>query len=397
MNILYITSFYYPNEVGGAEIQTRNMAELMALNNTVFVICFDAEKRNLIEKKNGVNVIRLFVPSLSEMLIEQSKNRSPVSKFKLLKVIFSKKINNQLKINLNSVARSEIKVIPDIIHFSSNFIQFNIEILFNSIFELFPKSKRIVSIHDHFLLGRRTDYPHNKIPFWSTYKINIIKKYIRSFICPSKYISSIVKEDFGNSDIEILELPHYIPFSYSSEENSDSIINIMYAGNFEYQKGPDIVSKVFTKLYDSSFGNKVKLFLVGNGRYKKQCEEILDKIPSDKIVLKPKLCRKELFELMKKMEFVIVPSRYNETFGLIAAESIMAGAIPLVTNRGALPEVVNYNKNLIFNSEDELLQLLKKLISDLALLRNIKGDLIKKAKEYNVDEFSSKLNFFYRN
>jgi len=45
-------------------------------------------------------------------------------------------------------------------------------------------------------------------------------------------------------------------------------------------------------------------------------------------------------ELFAWAEVVVVPSRWAEAFGLVAAEAMAAGAAVVVSDAGALPEVV---------------------------------------------------------
>lgn len=49
----------------------------------------------------------------------------------------------------------------------------------------------------------------------------------------------------------------------------------------------------------------------------------------------------EAFNLMGESRVVLVPSQWEEPFGRVAAEALAAGAIPLVSDIGGLPEVVD--------------------------------------------------------
>jgi len=50
--------------------------------------------------------------------------------------------------------------------------------------------------------------------------------------------------------------------------------------------------------------------------------------------------REELFQLMARCAVLLMPVRWDEPFGLVAAEAQMAGCPVVGYRRGALPEVV---------------------------------------------------------
>ncbi|MCU0606094.1 MAG: glycosyltransferase family 4 protein [Candidatus Edwardsbacteria bacterium] len=52
------------------------------------------------------------------------------------------------------------------------------------------------------------------------------------------------------------------------------------------------------------------------------------------------LLRRNTWERMRAAEMVLVPSLCAEAFGLVAVEAMACGALPVVSDRGALPEVV---------------------------------------------------------
>ncbi|HPI37268.1 MAG TPA: glycosyltransferase family 4 protein [Ignavibacteriaceae bacterium] len=394
MTILYITSFYSPNEVGGIEVQTRAMAESMCEDHDVYLLCFDSSGKNSFDIINGVKVIRTYVPGLSDILLKRYLSRERQSKLKLFLTIFSWRINSHLKKAVKKVLRNTLEKNPEIIHFSSNFVQFNFANLLKTISKLYPYTPKIISIHDHFLLGRSTVPPNMRVLIWSLYKRKILAKYSLYYICPSTYFSNLIVEDLRKENQFVLTLNHFIPFKYEIYPRKDDYIKILFAGNFEYQKGPDIVSRAFVDLF-VLFPMKLKLYLVGDGEYRNVCEEILKEIPDEFKFFSSKLEREKLFQLMKQMDFVVVPSRYNESFGLVAAEAILAGALPIVSNKGGLPEVVNFVDDLIFINEPELFNLLKNLIVDKTKFHQLKIDIKSQLIKFSPENYKLKLNNFY--
>ena len=56
--------------------------------------------------------------------------------------------------------------------------------------------------------------------------------------------------------------------------------------------------------------------------------------------------------VLEKMDLILVPSIVNETFGRVSVEALRLGKRILVSDRGGLPETVDYSENLIVKSEN---------------------------------------------
>jgi glycosyltransferase involved in cell wall biosynthesis len=64
--------------------------------------------------------------------------------------------------------------------------------------------------------------------------------------------------------------------------------------------------------------------------------------------------RDDVYTVMKAADMVIVPSRVRESFGFAAAEPMALGVPVAVSNRGGLPEVVDFGRcGQIFEPDDE--------------------------------------------
>lgn len=56
--------------------------------------------------------------------------------------------------------------------------------------------------------------------------------------------------------------------------------------------------------------------------------------------------------VLSKMDLILVPSIIEETFGRISVEALRLGKRVLVSNKGGLPETVNFNNNFIVENDD---------------------------------------------
>ena len=70
------------------------------------------------------------------------------------------------------------------------------------------------------------------------------------------------------------------------------------------------------------------------------------------------------------------------------------GCVPIVSNKGGLPEVVNYNKNYLFNDEIELDEKLKYTINNCKNVDTLK--IINNAKKFKIENTIKQLSIEYK-
>lgn len=143
----------------------------------------------------------------------------------------------------------------------------------------------------------------------------------------------------GSNDVDSSSIPVKNLFC-------DSAINLLFVGRFDPQKGVDYLLKVFADYSRED----VHLYLIGDSvistnDYKKINDErihFLGWIPHGNIGAYYQSC-----------DAVIMPSRW-EAFGLVAIETMKYKKPVIVSNRGALPELVKDGYNgYVFKMEDE--------------------------------------------
>jgi glycosyltransferase involved in cell wall biosynthesis len=84
--------------------------------------------------------------------------------------------------------------------------------------------------------------------------------------------------------------------------------------------------------------------------------------------------RQDIYSVMRKADIVCVPSVCREGFGLVAAEAMILGRPVIVSNKGALPDIVQQGRaGSIFSLErpQELTAAIRKLVSDLVYVRRV--------------------------
>lgn len=130
---------------------------------------------------------------------------------------------------------------------------------------------------------------------------------------------------------------------HASEMNSQEI-NLLFVGRIDYQKGLDLFLATY---YQEPFTG-IHLYVIG--------ESLLDNVKmnnDEKTTYLGWVENKELDAYYQECDAVIMPSRW-EGFGLVAIESMRNSKPVIVSNRGALPELVQNQVNgYVFNLDDK--------------------------------------------
>lgn len=109
-------------------------------------------------------------------------------------------------------------------------------------------------------------------------------------------------------------------------------INLLFVGRFDPQKGVDILLKTFKNVKN----NNIRLYLAGGTVVSNDIYNINE---DERIKFLGWISHNEIEKYYCGCDAVIMPSRW-EAFGLVAIEAMKYGKPVIVSNRGALPELV---------------------------------------------------------
>lgn len=160
------------------------------------------------------------------------------------------------------------------------------------------------------------------------------------------------------------------------EVNSNKI-NLLFIGRFDKQKGLDLLLTFFST-YKT---NQIELYVIGESVIAKETEF---SYPNN-VHFIGKVDNSLIDEYIQKVDALIVPSRW-EGFGLVAVEAMRNKKPPIVSNKGALPEVVgNSSCGYVFDLDD--LDTLKKILDNLS--KETLKDIGEKSYQRYLDMFTS--------
>ncbi|MGC8870639.1 MAG: glycosyltransferase family 4 protein, partial [Brevinematia bacterium] len=117
--------------------------------------------------------------------------------------------------------------------------------------------------------------------------------------------------------------------------------------------------------------------------YDEEINEILKKIPEDRIEFTGKISDEEIVKLYNESELFIFPS-LHEGFGLPPLEAMACGCPVLASNSSSIPEIC-IDAAMYFNPLDieDIANKLIKATSNTSLLEELRQKGIERAKKFN--------------
>jgi len=162
---------------------------------------------------------------------------------------------------------------------------------------------------------------------------------IDAYICPSNFHKNMLKKG-GVDEDKLFHIPNFIDtqeFTPVYEPNEDYIT---YFGRLSYEKG------VFTLLNAVSKVRNVKLVIIGNGPIKDLLNEKIKELHLQKRVwLAGYKTGRELYDIVKKSKFVVVPSECYENAPYSILEAMALGKPVIGSRIGGIPELIQDGVN----------------------------------------------------
>ena len=159
---------------------------------------------------------------------------------------------------------------------------------------------------------------------------------------------------------------------------------ILAIGRLNRQKGFDILIKSFAK---SDLKNRIKLVILGEGKERKNLEELIAELKlKNQVLLFGKVDNPFIY--MKYAKFFIMSSRY-EGFGNVLLEALACGAPIIATDcETGTSEIIKNGKNgLLVPVEDEnaLKLAMEKLFYDREFYMKLKSNTRKSVEKYGIE------------
>lgn len=164
-----------------------------------------------------------------------------------------------------------------------------------------------------------------------------------------------VKRDFGRVDWLERENGFVLVARVVREKKIESAIKIISGVR---KRGYDVHLHILSGIGDNRYWMELRRMSAG----------------MDWIHWEQRLAKEAYGRMLSAHKYGIHP-RPNEQFGIGIAEMILAGVIPFVPSEGGQAEIVGYNPNLLWSSEEEAIEKIVRIISDSTLQEQIRSAL----------------------
>lgn len=154
--------------------------------------------------------------------------------------------------------------------------------------------------------------------------------------CQLLAVSEAVAKHLPKESTRVLPNPCRFPWQDTNTEDTRDI-DVLFIGRLVSDKGVDLVIDALDQLAREKIF--LKTTIIGDGPLRSTLQ---DKVRSaglaDWIQFTGTLPGDALQKQLSAARFTVVPSRWEEPFGLVAIEALACGSVPIVAHSGGLPE-----------------------------------------------------------
>lgn len=333
MKILIFNSVFFPTQIGGAEKSVLNLAVgLKKLGHEVFVVSVAEEAIGIEKKITEPGITCYYIENLNIYWPFHSNENIP------LHHKITQKISDIYNLKyLNPLRKIFKDVKPDIVH--TNNLK-GISVVAWKVAK--EQNCRIVhTLRDYYLQCSKCTMRNRNINCLTTcspckiysYPKKIISRNVHCVVGVSNYILNTHIQDgfFRNSQCKVIYNSAFIEHSNTTPRTSiGSPIRFGYIGRIEDDKG---LSLLLTRLQETHTTFSFKLIVAGDGEQK-----IINRMRSiDFVDYKGFMNASDFFSCI---DFLIVPSLWNEPMGRVVPEAYSYGVPVLVNKVGGLSELV---------------------------------------------------------
>jgi glycosyltransferase involved in cell wall biosynthesis len=287
-----------------------------------------------------------------------------------------------------------------------------------SYYPILNRTKIVVTIHDTIPeLHPEAVFPDRKLRlFWQlkqymarrqaklilTVSENSKREILRFFRIPESQVS--VVSEGANSAFRVL--PHHGEMAIVLQEHNlnPSDRFLLHVGGISPHKNLRLLVNVHSELLKDPSYSDVKLVLVGDYKgdsfysdYSVLKDQISNLHLEDKVIFTGYVEDEVLACLYNAASLLVFPS-LQEGFGLPAVEAMVCGCPVAVSNLGSLPEIVG-DAGFLFdpNSKEEMLGVIKKVLSDNDLRESMKSKGLERAKKFSWEKAATDLLAIFHN
>lgn len=213
-----------------------------------------------------------------------------------------------------------------------------------------------------------------------------IERAVDLYLCPTQFVANtLVEAGYPADRIEVV--PNFCDLPLETARSSPGSY-AAFVGRVSPEKGLNV-------LLDAACLSNVPTRIAGDLAKMPH----LKSIAPDNVQFVGALSRQELPDFLRGARFLVVPSIWNEAFGIVAAEA-MSWSVPVIASRiGGLPEVVEDEVTGLLvepGNAESLARAMRRLATDDALCLKLGAAARERAlREYSVEVFYRRLMSAY--
>jgi glycosyltransferase involved in cell wall biosynthesis len=170
---------------------------------------------------------------------------------------------------------------------------------------------------------------------------------IARFIVPSEFVRRRLVE-WGISEDRVSMIRHFVRPVRKAGADTAIGSHGVFLGRLSSEKGVDVLLRALHRAGDPPF------LVVGEGSQRRALEDLASTLPLANTRFLGWRSPDEAGELLASARYVAIPSVWDETANLAALEGLTAARPLLVSDRGALPELVSGGAGLRCRAGDEV-------------------------------------------
>ena len=118
---------------------------------------------------------------------------------------------------------------------------------------------------------------------------------------------------------------------------------VAYVGRLDEAKGAPFLMRAWDAFRARRTQSPLRLVVVGGGDMLQAVSSWATRHPS--VTMAGQVQRSEVFQILARSRAVLVPSQWEETFGMVAVEAMAVGTAPIASAHGAFPELVTHGSD----------------------------------------------------
>ncbi len=219
---------------------------------------------------------------------------------------------------------------------------------------------------------------------------------VDGWIAPTRAIADRFNDfTHGKYSAKTIVIPHGVEIPAAEPIKQNSVPQLIFVGVHYEHKGVKILPEIIEKLIER--GLEFHFTIVGEGElsrwlHNRLCDQVKKNIVSFTGIITPR----EVYELLAKADIFVYPT-HIDAFGLVIAEAMINGAVPVVTDLKGITDnlIENGNDGYLLAQDDveEFTNVIERLLKCQEKRSEIKNNARKKAlSRFSLSKMSENYN-----